>query len=97
MRSGLVVVWCRHGYHAIGRCRMARAGMMGEVTLVYLVQHGEKEPLPGDPGLTRTGREQATHTGRWLHGLKISALCCRRDRIVPCRLVRGRPGCLLCG
>jgi broad specificity phosphatase PhoE len=48
--------------------------MMGGVTLVYLVQHGEKEPLPGDPGLTRTGREQATHTGRWLRGLKISAL-----------------------
>ena len=30
MRSGLVVVWCRHGYHAIGRCQVARAGMMGE-------------------------------------------------------------------
>jgi len=48
--------------------------MMGGVTLVYLVQHGEKEPLPGDPGLTRTGREQAVHTGRWLRSLKISAL-----------------------
>jgi broad specificity phosphatase PhoE len=48
--------------------------MMGGVTLVYLVQHGEKEPLPGDPGLTRTGRDQAVHTGRWLRGLEISAL-----------------------
>src|SRR5207244_7150735 len=49
-------------------------GHDGGVTLVYLVQHGEKEPLPGDPGLTRRGREQAVHTGRWLRGLKISAL-----------------------
>ena len=29
------------------------------MTVVYLVQHGEKEPAPGDPGLTATGREQA--------------------------------------
>jgi hypothetical protein len=41
----------------------ARAGMTGGVTLAYVVQHGEKEPLPGDPGLTGTGREQATCTG----------------------------------
>jgi broad specificity phosphatase PhoE len=53
---------------------MGAGGMMGGVTLVYLVQHGEKEPLPGEPGLTRTGREQAIHTGRELRGLKISAL-----------------------
>ncbi len=33
---------------------------MGGMTLVYLVQHGEKEPLPGDPGLTQAGRGQAT-------------------------------------
>ena len=39
------------------------------MTLAYLVQHAEKEPLPGDPGLTGTGREQATCTGRWLCGL----------------------------
>jgi len=36
------------------------------VALVYLVQHGEKEPLPGDPGLTDMGRQQATRSGRWL-------------------------------
>jgi broad specificity phosphatase PhoE len=48
--------------------------MMGGVTLVYLVQHGEKEPRPGDPGLTGTGREQAIHAGRRLRGLGISAL-----------------------
>ncbi|MGH3120541.1 MAG: hypothetical protein ACRDPF_06240 [Streptosporangiaceae bacterium] len=38
------------------------------MTLVYLVQHGEKEPVPGDPGLTGTGREQSARTGRWLRG-----------------------------
>ena len=52
----------------------ARAGTIGGMTLAYLVQHGEKEPLPGDPGLTGTGREQATRTGRWLRGLGIRAL-----------------------
>ena len=44
------------------------------MTLTYLVQHAEKEPLPGDPGLTRTGREQATCTGRWLRDLGVRAL-----------------------
>jgi broad specificity phosphatase PhoE len=48
--------------------------MMSSVTLVYLVQHGEKEPVPGDPGLTGTGREQAVRTGRWLGGAGIRAL-----------------------
>jgi broad specificity phosphatase PhoE len=47
---------------------------MGGMTLAFLVQHGEKEPLPGDPGLTGTGREQATCTGRWLCGLGMRAL-----------------------
>jgi broad specificity phosphatase PhoE len=42
--------------------------------LAYLVQHGEKEPLPGDPGLTSAGRQQASRTGRWLHGCGIQAL-----------------------
>lgn len=41
---------------------------------MYLVQHGEKEPLPGDPGLTRRGLEQARLAGRRLRGLGISAL-----------------------
>jgi len=44
------------------------------MTLTYLVQHAEKEPLPGDPGLTRTGREQAACTGRWLRDLGVRAL-----------------------
>jgi hypothetical protein len=47
---------------------------LDDVTLVYLVQHGEKEPLPGDPGLTRRGQEQARLVGRRLRGLGISAL-----------------------
>ena len=47
---------------------------MDGMTLAYLVQHGEKEPLPGDPGLTGTGRQQATRTGRWLLGAGVRAL-----------------------
>ena len=44
------------------------------MALVYLVQHGEKEPLPGDPGLASAGRQQASRTGRWLHGCRVRAL-----------------------
>src|SRR5690348_3836087 len=29
------------------------------VTTIYLVQHGDKERLPGDPGLTELGKRQA--------------------------------------
>lgn len=37
---------------------------------VILVQHGEKERVAGDPGLTATGRRQAQLTAAWLreHG-----------------------------
>jgi broad specificity phosphatase PhoE len=44
------------------------------VTLVYLVQHGEKERSPGDPGLTARGREHATRTGQWLDYRDVAAL-----------------------
>jgi Histidine phosphatase superfamily (branch 1) len=44
------------------------------VALAYLVQHGEKEPVPGDPGLTPAGRQQASRTGRWLHRRGVQAL-----------------------
>jgi broad specificity phosphatase PhoE len=44
------------------------------VTTVYLIQHGEKERLPGDPGLTPLGRQQAAATGAWLHGESVCAL-----------------------
>jgi broad specificity phosphatase PhoE len=47
---------------------------MDGMTSAYLVQHGEKEPLPGDPGLTGTGRHQATRTGRWLLGAGVRAV-----------------------
>jgi len=35
---------------------------------VVVVQHGEKEHAPGDPGLTRVGQEQARRTAAWLAG-----------------------------
>ena len=44
------------------------------VTLIYLVQHGDKERLAGDPGLTELGRDQARATARWLHGAGLQAL-----------------------
>ena len=49
-------------------------GRMIGMALAYLGQHGEKEPLPGDPGLTPAGRQQASLTGRWLHGRGVDAL-----------------------
>ena len=45
------------------------------MTVAYLVQHGEKQSLPGDPGLTALGRQQATRTGRWLREQRVQALC----------------------
>jgi broad specificity phosphatase PhoE len=48
---------------------------MGGMTLAYLVQHGEKEPLPGDPGLTGTGRAQAARAGQWLLGAGVRNVC----------------------
>lgn len=52
-------------------------GRIVGMTVVYLVQHGEKQSLPGDPGLTAKGRQQATRTGRWLRGLGVHTLCKR--------------------
>ena len=34
------------------------------MTVIHLVQHGEKERVPGDPGLTALGREQAAVMAR---------------------------------
>jgi broad specificity phosphatase PhoE len=51
-----------------------RPGKMISMTVVYLIQHGDKQPGPGDPGLTELGRMQATQTGRWLGGLGTDAL-----------------------
>jgi broad specificity phosphatase PhoE len=36
------------------------------MTTVIVVQHGEKERRPGDPGLTADGRQQASVTATWL-------------------------------
>jgi hypothetical protein len=47
---------------------------MSGMTVVYLVQHGDKQPGPGDPGLTELGRMQATRTGQRLGGLSVGAL-----------------------
>jgi len=44
------------------------------VTTIYLVQHGDKERSPGDPGLTELGRRQAAVTARWLRGTGLKAL-----------------------
>lgn len=44
------------------------------MTLVYLVQHGEKERSPGDPGLTELGRSQAVRTGQWLGSMGVRSL-----------------------
>lgn len=35
-------------------------------TSVIVVQHGDKERHPGDPGLTASGRSQAAATAAWL-------------------------------
>jgi len=44
------------------------------VTTIYLVQHGDKERSPGDPGLTELGRRQAAVTARWLRVTGLKAL-----------------------
>ena len=44
------------------------------MTMAYLVQHGEKERLPGDPGLTQAGRAQALRAGQWLRDQGIRTL-----------------------
>jgi broad specificity phosphatase PhoE len=44
------------------------------MALVYLVQHAEKPPEPGDPELTEHGRTQAAHTGLWLSRTGLCAV-----------------------
>jgi broad specificity phosphatase PhoE len=44
------------------------------VTVFYVVQHGEKERLPGDPGLTELGRGQAERTALWLSRAGVTAV-----------------------
>jgi broad specificity phosphatase PhoE len=49
-------------------------GSIGLVTVIYLVQHGDKERLAGDPGLTELGRDQAVATARWLQSAGLQGL-----------------------
>ncbi|MCO5972341.1 histidine phosphatase family protein [Actinoallomurus soli] len=44
------------------------------MTIFYVVQHGEKERLPGDPGLTDLGRWQAERTAVWLGRAGVTAV-----------------------
>ncbi len=44
------------------------------MTVIYLVQHGEKGQGPGDPGLTDPGREQAFRTAWWLQDFGLNAV-----------------------
>lgn len=44
------------------------------VTTAYLVQHGDKERVPGDPGLTELGKRQAEATARWLRATGLQAV-----------------------
>jgi broad specificity phosphatase PhoE len=44
------------------------------VTLIYLVQHGDKKRMAGDPGLTELGVRQAAVTARWLQEREVGAL-----------------------
>jgi broad specificity phosphatase PhoE len=44
------------------------------MTLIFLVQHAEAEPGPGDPGLTAAGRQQAGRTAQWLYGCGLNAV-----------------------
>jgi hypothetical protein len=74
---------------AVRRVTGSGPGKMTGVTVVYLVQHGEKEPGPGDPGLTELGRMQVTRTGRWLGGLGVGALWTS-----PMRRARETAGCI---
>ena len=61
----------------------------GGVTLVYLVQHGEKERSPDDPGLTARGRGQATRTGQWLASHHVTGLWAS-----PLRRAQQTAGCI---
>jgi broad specificity phosphatase PhoE len=59
------------------------------MTTAYLVQHGEKEQRPGEPGLTEAGRQQATRAGQWLRGQEIGTLYAS-----PMRRAQETAGCI---
>jgi broad specificity phosphatase PhoE len=49
-------------------------GQDGAMPLIYLVQHGDKEREPGDPGLTSKGQRQAAMAGQWLRSAGVRSL-----------------------
>ncbi len=44
------------------------------MTVIYLVQHGEKQQTHGDPRLTERGRTHAVRTGQWLRHAELGAI-----------------------
>ena len=42
--------------------------------IVYVVQHGEKQREPGDPGLTGLGRAQALLAAKWLRAVDFTGV-----------------------
>jgi broad specificity phosphatase PhoE len=44
------------------------------MAVVHLVQHAQKQPEPGDPGLTALGHEQAALAARWLRWAGVRAV-----------------------
>lgn len=44
------------------------------MALAYLVQHGDKDQSPGDPGLTGTGKQQAAQTASWRRAADLRAV-----------------------
>lgn len=44
------------------------------MTKFYLVRHGDKEKIAGDPGLTDVGKKQAVATGKYFKDKKIKAI-----------------------
>ena len=64
MESGCRICWA--GWLA--------CGSIGVVTVIYLVQHGDKVRVPGDPGLTELGEDQVAAMARWLEGAGLQAL-----------------------
>ena len=54
--------------------RLIRWVRLLTVGLVYLVQHAEKRPEPGDPELTERGGRQAAQTALWLSRVGLCAV-----------------------
>lgn len=44
------------------------------MTTIYLIRHGQKQLLAGDPGLTEVGLQQAQETGRYLKQFPITKI-----------------------